>query len=1528
MNFRDSLKFGIFPEYELDLGTSVANSVYEYQKDILWCSTNKRFLQIEGPSIKKSFRNKFCCSLQIKNSDIIIGVSTKHFELEIWYLSANFLIPLQTGINTDQKTILHVLYSPKSHTIITIGSGIKTWNLQSSYYERKLSAIIPEVKVTLRKSFLPEFESGILSVPCFDSERELLYIPTPNGIAAYTLDGELVNIIVKIPSSIDNVYAFSNSKKDINKGKMIFADPCEGVTIWDFNGRLRMKFTNTAASLYFISYVDRENIVYLSGHNVLSILDVKTGRSFQCLSLDRTPNRIFIVGREPYKQICCVMSTKLIFYRIVIPWKKYLLNMPSLSVLEKVYRSGEASRLLVQCGTSFFKLVSPKTKANMTTAVTQSCYPPTGFLYDRGTHVYFRPDGKVFRLHVDEELTQQRDELFVVQNDETVSGFNTGVIPAQQIMNDDFGASKIDLCVYNGRLSYAIASPTSDLMIRDYTTFKVLFHASLTAESIVSMKSVPTINCIILIYTTTFILFDLEESAIASIAPECKGSNVLGVIGNNVILGYEDGSMIRFNVVDKNIGNFIDMRPHSQKVTSISFSPTFWITTSLDSTVCLFNYDWMMFYRIVLPVPLFCGIVLNGYRDILVATDSELMVINPVYQMFYGEIDDDHPLLDVFDTLDDYLDCNASAFEGSSSDDEAESFLSGFVNRRLPPSRRSPKKKSPKKNNISFDLREVERLKKLLDREEEIGRTLNNNTNSENNENNDNENQEANQIDEEEKNQLLREMEKFNERVPDATSTIKTESNETTEKQVNFDDNNNQNEDNKENENENDDEKKEKKKKVKREFDSSKFLNDVDDEMKKAKKKRKKKENTHQATAEAVVEEEIDMNNIKLFDSDNGSTESFDVPVVQKKVTNIVISDVFKTNRNTNTNETDNEKQDMKPKEPASPMTARSSRNKDKTNENDKAKDTSTKSKSSDKVKETSTKSKTTKKEKSTINKTSSKNNSKSSKNNQKQNLSPTKNKTSLIREPTDKQKSNGFKRNMNKQSATSSSTKLITMTKDGAKNDKGDEENEVNLNSILLGQDLKERSQGNKANKMQNLSKSNQNKNSKTNIHRDSKNYKNHQNYINSNNENENQKEIYSSSNNENLSNDENNMMYDEEGNGAHNGRNSSSKYIPKSLGDFSLDETRETMNFGRVLVKELKSRRRNLINAASDAATSQMFDSSMGGDIKASNTIAFTQCDTNFSENIRTEVHGSSLSSSSYANHCDPSLIVRSKLSRASSISCSSSNINGSLKRSASGDISILLSGLTSTNGINEMSEVDELNHTSPMKLHKNQNTSRSLPSIASIFNDINNDNEYIQQTANFSILAPSPLEYNSGIVYDITDDTILSPSKTKLTQDTTFETQQEKSSYIEQAEEEKEENDNSENQSQPLSEDGNISASSSDDCLPFYEDNEIDALAQELRKNEIMKLVKPQIVNKQSITDKDSKNKNKVNRKNDLMHCVINVMKPKNVLKSSASSSTAKIYSCVLHPKYRKCSEAEIVRSMFVRSMPNQVHSKIFR
>lgn len=104
------------------------------------------------------------------------------------------------------------------------------------------------------------------------------------------------------------------------------------------------------------------------------------------------------------------------------------------------------------------------------------------------------------------------------------------------------------------------------------------------------------------------------------------------------------------------------MKMHDSAITGLSLGSVFFVSSSLDKTLRVWNRkDFTLRCIIILPLPLKSCCVLNGKRDVLVATEKEIMIVSGTY-LFDGQIDPEDIVYDNYDQKQDSLYTETTVF--------------------------------------------------------------------------------------------------------------------------------------------------------------------------------------------------------------------------------------------------------------------------------------------------------------------------------------------------------------------------------------------------------------------------------------------------------------------------------------------------------------------------------------------------------------------------------------------------------------------------------------------------------------------------------------------------------------------------------------------------------------------------------------------------------------------------------------------------------------------------------------------------
>lgn len=649
------IEFGVIQDYVVSFGSSYPTSIYPLNHRECFASTTKELCRFERKNVKMKYKYQFAASILVPGTEFLIGVTAKFGKLMVLRTS-DLSEPLIDDFHTDQHGIFHMIYSPKSRSVITIGSGICVFTFDYDPAQLRISILKPNISLKRRSRFADNYDTTILVPPPFDPEREVLLLPTPNGITPYTLDGKPLEPYSIYPADIKTVYTFNHQTQ-----KLLLYDSNEGMTLWNSEKNLLSRFSTAGSSVVAMIFVDNENVVCLNSYNSLFFLNIETGRTFHCITLSQKPSRLFLIDHQyqKYLFVCCGTTVKAM--KLVIPWFVWNLNLSNPLRICRCDQFNHASRILVSTDNSFVKFYSPKDGQKLAVATPSLAVNAVSFLYDRGLYerYVFNEEKKQYSLEIMKTTKDdlQRDNLFVILEDGRVVGFNTSVSLCEQTMSKQCKAALMTLCKCDDEWCYALASENSDLYIYSYNDFKEIYHFTIVNDKLQRMFYHYESDCIVMVLKRETLLYDIKKGKIID-QIRVNGNKVTELFGNMLKYGYDSGYIAQVNIVNRQLVPIdIDnmQRPHSDTITCFSFSAEFWISMSLDGKIIYWDYNMMKMFQITFPLPLQAGLIMNGKRDILAATDTEVMIIKGSFVFDSNELDKEIPEVDNFDKLADNL---------------------------------------------------------------------------------------------------------------------------------------------------------------------------------------------------------------------------------------------------------------------------------------------------------------------------------------------------------------------------------------------------------------------------------------------------------------------------------------------------------------------------------------------------------------------------------------------------------------------------------------------------------------------------------------------------------------------------------------------------------------------------------------------------------------------------------------------------------------------------------------------------------
>lgn len=637
------IAFGVEETFKVNFGTGNVNSVYPINSREYIVTTPKEMIKMEKTNIKVKLPYHFCASCLIPDVGMIAAISVHNSELFILNLN-DLSHPLLKNYQTNHTGIFHIFYSVKSSCIITIGSGVKTWNLNCIMPDGNVTSALPSVTVTPRACFGEKFETLILNPPAFDYQRELLFLPTQQGIQGFTLDGKQMVIGSRVQATNVTVFSYCNTNR-----KLLTADQHEGICLWNKMGKLHHRYSIGTSSIFLLKYITSEHVILMNSKGNAYILNVKTGNAFHVYSAPEIPTRFFIF-LQPYPTLVLCYHSTAAFLKITIPWGVWAKNVVKSRIIRRMPKKNHAARILVQTLNSFVKLFDPRNGKSLTSATPTGSSNLYNYYYDRGTYLLYKEN------QVEVYGTEHKDNLYLIMEDGKASVYDAAHSPCEETGIVDLKSHFIIPCTIDGKWYYFAAAMRSEVFLLDQTKFRYLKRAVIGIAKTINIFFLTESETAVIMYESETYLFDLKSfSVINKIL--IRGSDVSELHGDIIYIGQPTGQIDMIKIVGNELillNNLNQQRIHASAVSGLGFSPNFWITVGLDGVLMYWDYNYLNLCRICLPEPLLSCEILNGKRDVIIGTENEIMKIHGDI-IFGDQVDEELHIIDNFDRMFDSL---------------------------------------------------------------------------------------------------------------------------------------------------------------------------------------------------------------------------------------------------------------------------------------------------------------------------------------------------------------------------------------------------------------------------------------------------------------------------------------------------------------------------------------------------------------------------------------------------------------------------------------------------------------------------------------------------------------------------------------------------------------------------------------------------------------------------------------------------------------------------------------------------------
>lgn len=662
---KKAISFGLEETMRGVYGTGSIGSIYSINAHEHILTTTRNLYKIEKSQIKKSLPYQFLVTCYIPEYDLIVGYSAHGSELFVLE-ERDLEHPITAHFQTEHNGVFHLLFSERSSLLVLVGSGVSVWHIKVTVPENAISITKPIVEIKLRARFAQGYDTVILNSPSFDYQRELIFLPTPEGICAFDMDGQIVRHVTKLASGNNTVFGYSQKLR-----RLMTVDQESSISLWDFDGYNCGTFSISASAFFSVLFLDQEHVLLMNAKGIMFILNLKTRKSFHVYTAEKLPTRL-ILQRDPELAVIMTFQSAVVFLKVTLPWKMWTENIIMPKSIRRVPKLEEAARVIVHTNDSLIRMISPITKRIITVASPKSLALPSYVAYDRGCLVYFvrkrqtgdDQESTIPCLNVELPTSQfdceifpgccKRDDLFMVMSNGFLCRFDTGSDPCKEVSAQDIKAGVVSAFFdQTGAWGYAVCSPKGEAFLCDYKTLKVTKRFRVTPYPVDACNIFFFPNCgvLVFLYLTDVYVYNIKTGLITQKMP-IAGSRQSYMFGNYVFIGHENGTIDILEMVDgvlTAVNMSSDQKIHAEGVSGMAFSPSFWISVALDGSIVLWDYHFMIIGRINLPEPIYACEILNGRKDIIVGTNSEIMIISGAEVFGEDSVEDEIELLDNFD---------------------------------------------------------------------------------------------------------------------------------------------------------------------------------------------------------------------------------------------------------------------------------------------------------------------------------------------------------------------------------------------------------------------------------------------------------------------------------------------------------------------------------------------------------------------------------------------------------------------------------------------------------------------------------------------------------------------------------------------------------------------------------------------------------------------------------------------------------------------------------------------------------------
>lgn len=624
---KKSIPFGFVEEFRRNYPfTKLHSTVMINENEYLVCS-NRCMIHNTRFKNPKEYPYVFTVCEYFPALDMIIGISGGVPRIIVLVNRAGF--PQIADVRIESGLVQQVYYNRSKNVLITAGSGIEIYDFQiiKAHYSAD-----PTVKLVQIKSIAAASLGSKLVRIFADEYRNRFIAPTPNGYTLFTMEGEVLSsspnlvplpigtsaLSYKPPKPDTTIQYQKSSLEPFNR--LVTTDREGLVRLWHPAGNVINQYTFPQTEFVYSYFISSDDILLVSKANIVVLLNIKTGKYFNLLTLGSPLINMKIYFNYDKITVWFVLESTFITGDISIPWKLWMKTTTTPASIIRYPSNYHSARIAILRSDSIFSLYSPFNAYPLCSFGIKDVVHVRNYIYDRGIgdtrtqQVTLRDNGNERVI-----LAMDNGSIYGYENEGTNFKFINETPMKANFILAARGFSELNplICCFTNDgnlvfLKFDTLDVLSTLQLSTYPPIFAYFHYSTNTLFIFYSDKMLRISMI------TFSTIEnkrLPNKLIAASADE-----------DQIVLSYENGTVILNNIEEKSLSEVDKLISQTEHFPIVLVKYKTVVIVS-DSNEIYFGHNLSDLMIIKSPLSVKSVCFLNQNLDLLIGLTNEVMIV-------------------------------------------------------------------------------------------------------------------------------------------------------------------------------------------------------------------------------------------------------------------------------------------------------------------------------------------------------------------------------------------------------------------------------------------------------------------------------------------------------------------------------------------------------------------------------------------------------------------------------------------------------------------------------------------------------------------------------------------------------------------------------------------------------------------------------------------------------------------------------------------------------------------------------------